>query len=261
MADRVQSVYGTKGSLDQQLEEVHEVLERLLLSMPTTPSPPVPARNPARSPTVEAPDPWSPVLRPVSPLATSPRKQNVQVTLPMAPRRSRSRELPRSPEPTINIRPPSSPTETATTSRATSPTQKRVSEFSFGSASFRYSSSSYASSTASSGRTSNPGTPRDSFISRQPSTSTKKTTPLPQTPELHEPNGRNSSDASPLLPPPAMPYATRSGLDRTVSQSTLSYYPSLQPDLVKLHRSSTTTSQKATFEKEAFRNSAVLCDV
>lgn len=45
------------------------------------------------------------------------------------------------------------------------------------------------------------------------------------------------------------------------SHTRLSPYPSTQPEIVKLHRSSTTASQKAVFEKEAFRNSAVLCDM
>ncbi|KAI4945703.1 hypothetical protein J4E91_007614 [Alternaria rosae] len=53
-------------------------------------------------------------------------------------------------------------------------------------------------------------------------------------------------------------------LERTptqISHAKLSPYPSSQPEIMKLHRSSTTTSQKAAFEKEAFRNSAILCDV
>jgi hypothetical protein len=261
MANRVQNIYETKGNLDQQLEEVHQVLERLLLDIPTTPLPPVPARNPARSPSIEEPNPWSPVLRPISPLATSPRRQNVVVSLPKAPRRSRTPDHPGADEPTINVRPPSSPTESTSISRTSSPTQKRISEFSFGVSSYRYSSSSYASSTASSGRTSNPSTPRDSFISRQPSTSTKKTSPMPRTPELHEPTGRAGEDVLPLLPPAAIGYVSRSRAERVTSHTNLSTYPSTQPELVKLHRSSTTTSQKAAFEKEAFRNSAVLCDV
>jgi hypothetical protein len=260
MADRVQSIHGANGNLDEQLEEVHQVLERLLVSMPTAKPPPVPARNPARSPTVEAPFPLSPNLRPSSPLATSPRKQNTVVSLPRPPRRSRTPEQSVSPEPTISIRPPSSPTETMSTSRASSPSQKRASEFSFGGSSYRYSSSSYASSTASSGTYSSSGTPRDSYVSRQPSTSNKRKPPLPGTPEVHEPGERKRVDALPLLPPPAMHYTARPGLERVSSQTTLTPYPTTQPDYVKLHRSSTTASQKVAFEKEAFRNSAVLCD-
>ena len=255
MADRVEGIHDKHGDVDQQLEELHQVLQGLLVSIPTTQTPPVPTRNPARALTVETPNPLSPSLPPVSPTATSPRRQNTIISLPRPPRHSRS------PEPTISIRAPSSPTETTLTSRASSPTQKRVSEFSFGGSSLRYSSSSYACSTASSGKWSSPGTPRDSFISPQPSTSTKKTSPLPRTPEVREPSERHGQDVLPLLPPPAMAYALPSGLERVASRSTLSPYPSTQPDLVKLHRSSTTSSQKAAFEKEAFRNSAVLCDV
>jgi hypothetical protein len=49
--------------------------------------------------------------------------------------------------------------------------------------------------------------------------------------------------------------------NRGKSKSALSLFPARQDSITKLHRSSTTASQKAVFEKDAFRNSAVLCDV
>ncbi|KAF2823861.1 hypothetical protein CC86DRAFT_408881 [Ophiobolus disseminans] len=251
MASRVEGIHDKHGNLDQQLEELHRILQDLLLSVPPTQTPPVPAQNPARSPKTEAANPLSP---PVSPSAISPRRHNTIVSLPQAPRRSRS------PESTISIRAPSSPPEPTSLSRASSSTQKRVSEFSFGVSSLRYSSSSYASSTASSVRWSNPGTPRDSLIRQQSSTS-KKTLQVPRTPEVYESRERPGDDVLPLLPPPAMAYVSAIGIERVSSRTTLNPYPSTQPDLVKLHRSSTTSSQKAVFKKEAFRNSAVLCDV
>jgi hypothetical protein len=253
-------MYEIHGNLDQQVEQVNRLVQNLMITMPTIPTPPIPAKNPARSPTMEASNPLNSSPRLTSPSPTSPQQQT-SIMRPPRPERSGSPKQPTSPRPTINIRSPSTPTETITASRPTSPTQKRVSEFSFGGSSLRYSSSSYASSTASSAGWSSPGTPRDSFLGRQPSTSTKKTSPLSRTPEIREPHMSSGEDALSLLPPPAMGYATSLDLERMTSRSTLSPYPSVQPDIVKLHRSSTTSSQKVAFEKEAFRNSAILCDV
>jgi hypothetical protein len=259
--DRISSVHQVPSNQDEQLEEIHRMVDSLIITTSTPQSPPIPARNPARSPKVEASTFLSSRTRPNSPSATSPQRTNKRIALATSPRQYKPPDQPTSPGPTIYIRAPSSPAETLVTSRAPSPTQKRVSEFSFGGSSIRYSSSSYASSTASSGGWSHPGTPQDSFISRQPSTSTKKTSPLPQTPEVREPGEHSNEDILPLLPPPAIGYTTHPELERVTSRSTLGLYPATQPDIVKLHRSSTTASQKALFEKEAFRNSAILCDV
>ncbi|KAF1933604.1 uncharacterized protein M421DRAFT_88780 [Didymella exigua CBS 183.55] len=48
---------------------------------------------------------------------------------------------------------------------------------------------------------------------------------------------------------------------RVRSTSRLSPFPARQRSITKLHRSGTTASQEAAFEKDAFRNAAVLCDV
>lgn len=237
------------------MEEVHRIVQDMAISSPATSTPPpaIPARNPARPPSGEVLNPTNSFLISSSPPASPPRRQNTVTSLPRPSRLPQSPKQPASFGPNISIRAPSSPTETVTTSRASSPTQKRVSEFSFGASSLRYSSSSYASSTASSSGWS------ESHVSR--STSTKKSTPLPRTPEVREPGDRSSDATLALLPPPAMGLAAPYEIERMASRSTLTPYPSSPPELTKLHRSSTTSSQKATFEKEAFRNSAVLCDV
>jgi hypothetical protein len=259
MVDRIESIDQGPGSLDEQLEEVHRMVESLVITTPAPQSPPIPPRHPARSPTTEHLTFLNSRTRQLSPPPTSPQRLESRGTRPKTPQRSQSPNQPGSPQSTIHLKAPSSPTETLTTSRASSPTQKRVSEFSFGGSSLRYSSSSFASSTTSSGGWSNPGTP--STLGQQPSTSTKKTSPLPRTPEVREPSEHSNDDALPLLPPPAMGYGAHSELHRVTSRSTLGLYPASQQDIVKLHRSSTTASQKALFEKEAFRNSAILCDV
>jgi hypothetical protein len=233
------------------------MVQSLTVDVAAQTTPPLPARNPARSPTVEADNPISAIARPKSPSTTSPRRLQTRIHLPASPQHSESPDQPASLMPNISLRTPSSPTESMTTSRASSPTQKRVSEFSFNGSSLRYSSSSYASSTASSGGWSTPGTP---LINHHSSIS-HKTSSLPRMPQIREPGERVVNDNLSLLPSPALRNTSRLDLERSTSQSTLSPNTSLQPDIDKLHRSSTTASQRAAFEKEAFRNSAVLCDV
>jgi hypothetical protein len=224
MAERIDSMYHSIGSLDEQLDEVHRIVQRLTITPPSTQAPPVPARNPARSPTAEMPNPLSPKLAPSSPPNSPPRHQNTKFHLPRAPVRPHSPELSPSAGFSASSPPPSSPTETMSTSRASSPTQKRVSEFSFGGPSLRYSSSSYASSDAgasSAGWQSPSPLLHDSSLRRQQSTSTKKTSPLPGTPEVREPGEQADKRYLSLLPPPAMGLAAPYELERTMSHSTL----------------------------------------
>ncbi|KAH3953157.1 hypothetical protein HBH98_131200 [Parastagonospora nodorum] len=239
MADRIDGIWQSPCNIDEQLEEVHLMMETMILAIPTEQSPPIPDRHPARSPGTEAPNP-------INQNASSPPRQQRKMTLPASPQRTTS---PNNPVPPTS---PSSLTETIPHSRVSSPINKRVSEFSFGGSSLRYSSSSYASSTASSGGWSSPGTP---LINQQYSTNAKITTHLPTTPEGREVRDHMGGGAISLLPPPALGYAAQLDVERPTSR------PTVPADLGKLHRSSTTTSQKAAFEKEAFRNSAVLCDV
>jgi hypothetical protein len=259
MTERYESVLHSSGSLDEQLDEMHRIVQGLTLTTSDKQAPPVPTKNPARSPTGEEPNPLSPRLTSCA-RSTSPYQSQTNIPSPsQAPRRSKSPELTSSAGPSASKAAPSSPIDTISTSRASSPTQKRVSEFSFGGSSLRHSSSSYASSdagTSSAGWQSPSPLLNDTFVSRQLSTSTKMTSPLPGTPEVREPGERADNRHLSLLPPPAIGYTASNA-----SHIRLSPYPSTQPDLMKLHRSSTTTSQREAFEKEAFRNAATLCDV
>ncbi|CAO2649412.1 Nn.00g067970.m01.CDS01 [Neocucurbitaria sp. VM-36] len=263
MAERVDSMYHSSSNLDQELDEINRIVQDL--SMNNVAPPPVPTRNPTRSTTAEGANPLGPTLTPSRPSSSSIRRQNTKITPPRPHQRPKSPQQPLSSGPSSTVA-PSYPTETTSTSRATSPSRKLVSEFSFGGTSLRYSSSSYASSDAgtSSAGWPSPGPLRESSISRQSSTSTKKKTPLPRTPEVREPGEHIHSGHLSLLPPPAMGLSTQYELETVASRSShtrSSPYPSTQPDIMKLHRSSTTASQKAAFEKEAFRNSAILCDI
>jgi hypothetical protein len=223
------------------------MMQNLELANTAPRSPPIPARNPARSPIVEASNPLHSWQATDPSMGRSDRDFNTR-----SPQHSKS---PKQPEPlssklNSSMQAPSSPTHTLRTS---SPTQKRASDLSFGGSSLRYSSSSYASSTTSSGGWSSPATP---LIYHQPLATAKRNVPLPGTLEVREPYKVSDEYGLSLLPPPALAQT-----ERPTSRSTLSHYPAIQSDFVKLHRSSTTSSQRAAFEKEAFRNSAVLCDV
>lgn len=267
MAKRIDSMYHMHGNLDEQLDEVHQLVRDLTIANTSTNTPPIPVRNPARSPLLEPsilpiPGP-TPLLLPGS----SIQCQNTKISLPRVPQQLKITEQSSAPSPTITIDSHDSIVELQHASRNPSPARKRVSEFTFTGSSIRYSSSSRASSDAgasSIGWPPSPGTLKESSLSRHPSTSTKKTSPLSQAPEVREPYHDMDDDNLSLLPPPAMGSTTPYELDRVTSYTSstkLSPYPSTRPEITKLHRSSTTASQKAAFEKEAFRNAAILCDM
>jgi hypothetical protein len=249
MARRIQSVYHVSGNLDAQLEELHQHVQNLVTTDPTEQPPSIPERNPARSPAYEIGNPMQNLLIPYPPRGSSLQRESSRSSLPRRPTSSEACPLPES---TNNA--PSPPKHNSFPS-ATSPPRHRISEFSFGGSSARCSSSSCASSDAG---WSNAGPSRDSVISRQALIPTKNW-PLPDTPELREPGQESEINNVCLLPPPAL----SSPPDQEMSKigSTLSPFPTTQSGIKKLHRSSTTASQKSAFEKEAFRNSAILCDV
>ncbi|KAH7074732.1 hypothetical protein BKA63DRAFT_444031 [Paraphoma chrysanthemicola] len=255
MARRIESTRHVDADINERPEELHEMLQQLTTSVPTATKPPVPRKNPARSPILDAESAHSPSLR-TSPSPSVRSGQNDS----FSGSRETSQQFPAA-SPRISHEVRTSPICKSSVSKPSAPGQKRVSEFSFGVASLRYSSSSYASSTASSGGWSDHGVARNSMASQDTLTSSKTLSPLSKTLETRELGKRLSEDALSLLPPPALGYATPSDLDRVTSHSNLSPYPASQASVVKLHRSSTTSSQRAAFEKEAFRNSAMLCDV
>ena len=249
MAKRIDSVYHMSGNIDEQLEELHHFVQNLVTSDPDEPTPPIPERNPARSPASEIGDPVQ-NLRSSYPVRESSLQGSNSGSSPS--QRPTSSEACPSFDPHHNT--PSSPKHQSF-APTTSPHRHRVSGFSFGGSSVCYSSSSCASSDAG---WSNAGPSRDPVISRQALIPTKNW-PLPHTPELSEPGQEPVIKTIIPLPPPALSPPPVQDMSR--SGPTLSPFPSTQSGITKLHRSSTTASQKSVFEKESFRNSAVLCDV
>ncbi|KZM19320.1 hypothetical protein ST47_g9550 [Ascochyta rabiei] len=248
MANRFDSMH-----LDDELDDVSRFIRELAIANHSRKAPLVPRRNLARSPAAEAPDPLNATLVPLFPLALSPRQTTSNVASPLPHQRSVSTESSTSKSVSNDV---AAAPAACIVQNPRTPPRKRVSEFSFGGSSARDSTSSYASSTSS-------GPSRNSLNSRHALVAVSKSPPLLGTPELGEPVQVNTGSLS-LLPPPALrPPSTHSTrtMDRKRSNSTLSAFPAQQNSITKLHCSSTTASQKSTFEKEAFRNSAVLCDV
>lgn len=251
MAERFESMYDLPGSLEDQLDEVSRFVRELTLASPMQ-APPIPQRNPARSPTAEMPDPLGATSITFSPPPLSPRRPSANASTSFSRHRAVSATSVTSGPPSSNA----SPLLTGDTDCWTtlSP-RKRVSEFSFGGSSVRDSSGSYASSTSS--------VPSRASLTQHAFIPATESIGLPFTPELREIAPSDASSLT-LLPPPAMrPASSRSEMEfgRGKSNAALSPFPARQDSITKLHRSSTTASQRAVFEKDAFRNSAVLCDV
>ncbi|KAL5121723.1 hypothetical protein ACEQ8H_000410 [Pleosporales sp. CAS-2024a] len=240
-----------RGSLDDQLQEVLDLMQSLMAAPHNAQLPPIPAT----SPKVDAPNPLEARERSAS---SSSRLKHQPIPEPTSPQhivkpsRSLASQL------AINVQTPSS-TETMLASKIASLTQKRVSGFSFGVSSVRCSSSSHSSSTASSsGGQSSPGIP---LISQQLSSINRRSAQLSKTSEhrlSREPAGEGELL---VLPSQAQGHATHLDLERCTSRTSLSPHTAAKSGLTRLHRSSTTDSLKSSFEKEAFRNAAVLCDV
>ncbi|KAF2736975.1 hypothetical protein EJ04DRAFT_510694 [Polyplosphaeria fusca] len=250
MAATVERVHDKSARLSEQLEEMHRIV--IDIAGHTPPPPELTAEQSMEN-------------RPPSSLyddlarRTSPKPESYSVQQYFPPARQNSNDFYPVSSPSLTAV-PSSPTETATiTSASTSPTitaRKRISEFSYGGSTNRY-SSSYASSEASTSTGWPSPTPnRDSQLSRS---SSKRDSHLPKSPN-YLPNARPESTVLPSLPPPAMDM-DEDMMDHLASLGRLSLNPPTQPEYVKLHRSATTTSQEKMFEKDAFRNAAILCDV
>lgn len=249
MAEQMDGIYHRTGSLDEQLEEVHRVLAQMAGRTPSIRATHAFESRPPSSLKLDMSQPATPSSDAFSAQQYFPPRQNSKRQVPS--------RVPPSWSPSLGV--PSN----SSSSRPNSPTdsetetyRKRISDFSFGASTSRY-SDSFASSDAESTGWPSPSTNRNSLVSRQPS---KTQSTLATTPEIREPRSRPDSSVLPGLPPPAIDIPDNS-IEKVMSFSKLKLHPPTQPEYTKLHRSSTTSSQKDLFEKQAFRNSAILCDV
>ncbi|KAI4645323.1 uncharacterized protein J4E79_010860 [Alternaria viburni] len=124
MAKRIDNMNHLAGSIDQQLDEVHRMVEDLMIAPETSHVPPVPAKNPARSPTTENADPLSQMYHALSPPESPPRSQNIEISLPRIPQRPKSHEQSSIVRFNEDAPVPTSPADVVSASRTSSPTQK-----------------------------------------------------------------------------------------------------------------------------------------
>lgn len=295
MAERIDSMNNSDCSLEQQLDELHRIVHDLDITAGdhNTP-PPVPPKDPARLQGSQEPP------------------QGAQRTVSSDPEGSQSLHhpkysLPRIPhEPRLSVADGASvsstslsPTGNTSRLRTFLPSRNSVSEPSYRDPSLRYSSSSYSSSDA--GQSTVVGqSPQSlaghSHLSRQHSTSTKKSSPSfasleprrradhvyasllspPGTVSEHQhvseithspqaQHSRSSPYASSLLSLPSMVLEKQQEPETTASPhagpSRSSLYTASHVGVDDPDRMLTSTSQTTAFRKEAFRNSAILCDV
>ncbi|KAF2004457.1 hypothetical protein P154DRAFT_572117 [Amniculicola lignicola CBS 123094] len=245
VAEKIDNIHHTTDGLTEQLEE----MDRIVIG--------IAGKSPMAQP---VPDPGtrrSSFLRQEVSKQASPSSESFVGRDYFPPQRSAQALLRTSPPP-IPSESPYSPAITAASSAPSPTARKRISEFSFGGSTVHYADSIATSDPGVNNGWPSPPANRQSYVSRQPS---KRKASLATTPEMREPLSRPPSSALPPLPPPAMDLSSDSEIDTIKSISKLSLNPPQQPEYIKLHRSSTTASQKEMFEKQAFRNAAILCDV
>jgi hypothetical protein len=258
MAEQVDSIHLRPGRLGEQLEEVQRIVQDIagrapqIIAIQDLSSSSPPSSLYLDSSRQTSPTPESFTAREYFPPRQSSKPRPIQSRLPRSP-------VPlHSPDMSVTQL-PSSPATTAFTSASpTSSAKKHISEFSFGGSPNRYSNSYAASDAGTSNEWPSPAPNRYSNLGRQLS---NREPPLSRTPETRERGSRPDSAILPALPPPAMDLPPDPDADTITAISKLTLNPPTQPEIVRLHRSSTTASQKDIFEKQAFRNSAILCDV
>lgn len=256
MAEKIDDIRDTSGDLNGKLEEVHRVVVGINGETP-------------RIPPVRDGD-----SRPSSSLHLDTRQQNNRSPESFKPREVfQQRQNSRSPESfpprdvfpqrqSSRANPPLTPEIAASGPSSATSSIHRISGFSFG-GSQGYHSGSYAGSEAgsSNGYTSPIGG-RSPMADRWHS---KREPTLVKTPELEEPRESQTTirlpPNMPPLPPPAMDIQPDPGIRPVMPLQNLRLVPPSAPEVVMLHRSSTTASQQEAFERGAFRNSAILCDL
>lgn len=206
----------------------------------------------------------SPDPQPMQPSHTPPEHYSAA---DFFPQRSNSRtHRPHSPPPSYGS--PDFSASSSPPNAMSSPqvARKRVSEFSVGPGS-RYSASIASSDEDSSHDSQTPF--RYAYMSRKPST--KGLSFAKSVAERESRSRPDSGVLSPMLPPPAMTLPplpdTHGGPGASDTASLMSglslghQSQSTNAEIKKMHRSSITLVQKEQFEKQAFRNAAILCDV
>lgn len=258
MAEQIDRIHHRTGSFGTQLEELHHIVKDIAGCTPQILATQGLDSRPPSSLYLDSSRQTSSTLESFIARDFLPPRHTSRPQPPTS-RLSRSSAPPRSPDMSVTAV-PSSPTSTTVVSNSpTTSIKKHISDFSFGGLPSRH-SGSYVPSEAGTNNNGwpSPATNRFSHVSRQPST---RESTFARSPEVRERGIRPDSTILPALPPPAMDMPPDPEDDQIMAISKVSLNPPTQPEIVRLHRSSTTTSQKEVFEKHAFRNSAILCDV
>lgn len=256
MAEKIDDIRDTSGNLNDKLEEVHRVVVGINGETPRIP----PGRDDDS--------------RPPSSLRLDTRQQNNRSPESFKPQEVfQQRQNNRSPESfpprdvfpqrqSSRANPPVTPEIAASEPSSATSSIHRTSGFSFGGSQGYYSGSYAGSEAGSSNGYTSPTGGRSPIADRQYS---KRKAILVQTPELEEPRESQTTirlpPSLPPLPPPAMDIQPDPGIRTVMPLQNLRLIPPSTPEVVMLHRSSTTASQQEAFERGAFRNSAILCDL
>jgi hypothetical protein len=250
IAEQVDSIQNRTRTLSQQLDEANRIVKDIASRSHFPPTP---------NTTASSPDAF-----PLQPSHSSPDRYS-ETDFFFAPRQTSNTDRHQSPPPSFDspeiVAPSSRPRSTLPSPEIT---RKRISEFSFGGPGSRHSGSVASSEGDSSHDSKSPL--RYAYLSRQPST---KGPSLAKSVRDREAGDRPDSGVlSTMLPPPAMTLPplpdTDAGAETASFMSGLSLgqqSQSARSEIKKLHRSSMTLVQKELFEKVAFRNAAILCDV
>jgi hypothetical protein len=251
MADKVDSLQQKTSSLSKQLDEANRIVQEITNEAPRLSLQLHPKSTATdKSPQVEA----------------TPKQISVKDLFTSHDSSMEPRPLFSSPPRAIG---PSASPDMGTTLAASSPPlsiipsptlseRKRISEFSLGA------DSRYSFSSTSSDEESTASTHRYAYLDRPHSQRSNQVSLLSRVTDDQEPLSRPESSIlshSHMLPPPAMDLPSLDPYSIEQNMSNLSLHPPALMGIDTLHRSSTTSSQKARFESGAFRNAAILCDV
>ncbi|KAF1974575.1 hypothetical protein BU23DRAFT_504997 [Bimuria novae-zelandiae CBS 107.79] len=262
IAEQVDSIQHRTRTLSQQLDEANRIVKDIASRSHLPPTPNTMAGSPEATPGNS--------LQPLQSSKTPPEHYSAAEFFPKRQNSTRSIR-PQSPPPTYGspeMSAPSSPPRSTLSSPQVA--RKRIPEFSVGGPGSRYSAVSTASSDGDSSHDSKAPL-RYAYLSRHPST---KGPSLAKSVAEREARYKPDSGVfSPMLPPPTMSLPPLPDVDAGASASDAASLmsglslgnhaqsQSTESEIKQLHRSSMTLIQKEQFEKAAFRNAAILCDV
>ncbi|KAF2490368.1 hypothetical protein BU16DRAFT_552854 [Lophium mytilinum] len=247
MAEKIDDIHQQTGDLAEKLEDIHSIVRAIAGETPRIRPRQDSENGNSRPSSTYHLDYQTSQSQQATPTATSYTPRD------LLPQRQSSR-----------ITPQQTPELVGSELSSSASSTKRISSFSFGGSQSQYASSYAGSDAGSSNGYTSPMGSRSPIAERRPS---KRGEPnLMRTPELPEMTEHQNTDSTlrwsmEKLPQPALDIPPEPDMEPVSHFQKLSITPLTQSSPLMLHRSSTSASQQNDFEKAAFRNSAVLCDV